>query len=190
MTCIVGVEHDGYVTIGGDSCISDQWEKQTMVSAKVWKRGEFIYGGCGSLRALQIVKFLFSAPQLPDNDDDDAFEEYLVTEWSEVLRETFNAAGAQKIKHEIQETPDSWFMFGVRGRLWTMGPDYSVYQIDRGYNASGSGEQYALGALEATKKSRMPVQDRLEVALNAASAFAPGVAPPYHYVTTHEDAED
>ena len=26
--------------------------------------------------------------------------------------------------------------------------------------------------------------------VNAASAFAPGVAPPYHYVTTHEDAED
>lgn len=190
MTCIVGIEHNGGVTIGADSMISDPWSTQNLrPQAKVWKRGEWVYGGAGSLRALQIVRYIFSAPQLPDADDDDTLEEYLVTEWSEHLRETFNNAGAQKIKHEVQETPDSWYLFGVRGRLYVMQPDYAVYRNDRTYQAIGSGEQYALGALEALKSSRMSAQSKLEVALGAATSFSPSVGGEFHFVSTVEEDE-
>lgn len=186
MTCIVGIEHDGVVTLAADSRLSDMDSHiyQNMVSTKVWTSGEWVYGGCGSLRGLQILRYIFAAPQLPDEDDADTMEEYLVNYWSEELRETFSDAGHQKMKHEVQTTPNTWFMFGIRGRLYLMMYDYAVYRIDRGFQAVGSGEQYALGALEALKGVKMHPQDKLTAALDATSAFCPSVGPPYHYVTT------
>src|ERR1700722_12715907 len=126
MTCIVGIEHDGGITIGGDSMLSDFWSGQTMVTPKVWKSGEFVYGGCGSLRGLQILRYVFAAPQLPDNEDDESLEEYLVNQWSDKLRNTFLEHGHAKIKHEVQSASNTWFLFGVRGRLYTMQNDYSL----------------------------------------------------------------
>ena len=187
MTCIVGVEHDGGVTIGGDSALSDQWSGTSMVSTKVWKRGEWVYGGCGSLRAMQILRYIFSAPQLPDDEDDDSLEEYLVTEWSEALRAAFLDSGNAKIKHEVQSTPNSWFLFGVRGRLYTMQSDFSVWRNDKGYAAIGSGEQIALGALEILKGRRTSASDKILDALKAAAEHVPSVGPPFHVVTTHEE---
>jgi len=190
MTCIVGLEHNGGVTIGGDSMLSDFWAGASMVTPKVWKRGEFVYGYCGSLRAGQILRYIFAAPQLPDSDTDDALEEYLVNEWSETLRQTFLDAGNAKVKHEVQTTPNSWFLFGIRGRLYTMQSDFSVWRTTRGYASIGSGEQFALGALEVLKRSHSSIKHKIETALAAASEHAPTVGPPYYIVSTVDDDED
>lgn len=189
MTCIAGIEHDGGVTIGGDSMLSDFWSGAAMVTPKVWKRGEFIYGFCGSLRAGQILRYIFGAPQLPDDETDDSLEEYLVTEWSETLRAAFLDSGSSKIKHEVQTTPNSWFLFGVRGRLYTMQEDYSVWRTDRGYAAIGSGEQFALGALEVLRNPQMSAEKKITKALEAATEHTPTVGPPFTVVTTVEHSE-
>lgn len=190
MTCIVGLEHNGGVTLGADSMLSDFWAGAAMVTPKVWKTGEWVYGYCGSLRAGQILQHIFSAPQLPDDTDDESFERYLVSEWSETLRAVFLDAGHAKIKHEVQTANDTWFLFGVRGRLYTMQGDYSVWRTDRGYASIGSGEQFALGALEVLKKSHSSVKHKLETALAAAAEHAPTVGPPFHLVSTVDEDDD
>lgn len=187
MTCIVGMEHKGNVTIGGDSMLSDYWAGHPMLSPKVWKTGEYIYGGCGTLRGLQILRWIFTAPQLPDGDTDDDLEQYLVQEWAEYVRQAFIDHGAVKTDREVQGTDGTWFMFGVRGRLYTMQSDFSLYRTSRGYNSIGSGEQFALGALEVLKRSNSSVTHKLETALAAAAEHAPTVGPPYHIVTTEEE---
>ena len=187
MTCIVGLEHNEGVTIGGDSLLSDYWSGAAMVTPKVWKTGEFIYGYCGSLRAGQILQYIFTAPQLPDGNTDEDLELYLVNYWSEALRECFLHAGSAKIKHEVQSTPNSWFLLGVRGRLYTMQSDFSVWRTDRGYAAIGSGEQFALGALEVLKRSHASIESKINSALAAAAEHAPTVGLPFHIVSTVEE---
>ena len=156
-----------------------------MMTPKVWKSGEFLYGYCGSLRAGQILQHIFAAPQLPDDDTDDAIEKYLVQEWSEALRSCFLDSGHAKIKHEVQTANDTWFLLGVRGRLYQMQGDYSVWRVSRGYQAIGSGEQFALGALEVMSKQRKYRAERMILtALAAAAEHAPTVGPPFNVVTT------
>ena len=45
MTCIVGIAHNGKVTIGGDSAGTNNWSQQTIRrDPKVFPLGEFIFG--------------------------------------------------------------------------------------------------------------------------------------------------
>ena len=63
------------------------------------------------------------------------------------------------------------------GRIYTAASNLGVYRSRRGYAAIGSGDQYALGALRATKDQ--PPRARVLAALRAAASHAPTVAGPF-----------
>jgi len=47
MTCIVGINNKGVVTLGSDSQINQGWIKGTKKEGKVFQKGEFLYGVAG-----------------------------------------------------------------------------------------------------------------------------------------------
>ena len=68
-------------------------------------------------------------------------------------------------------------MLVAAGHIYTGASNLGMYRSRRGYAAIGSGDQYALGALHATKD--MPPRARVLAALRAAAAHATTVVGPF-----------
>ncbi len=65
-----------------------------------------------------------------------------------------------------------------------MESDYQIEEAVAGYNAVGSGDDIALGALFATRNGGMGPVERLELALQAASYHNSDTRPPFVFVST------
>lgn len=176
MTCIVGLvdEEGGKVYMGGDSAVSS-FVIQTFVQKKVFRHGDFLIGYSGSVRMLQLLQFAFAPPEHPTEMSS---ERYLTTlfvdELRKLLKETGNAA-----KVNEQETSTGSFLVGYRGRLFRIGFDYAMVEVADGFDAIGSGNEVALGAMYATRHMSLVPQKRLELALCAAADLCFGVRAPF-----------
>jgi ATP-dependent protease HslVU (ClpYQ) peptidase subunit len=78
-------------------------------------------------------------------------------------------------------------LIGYRGGLYVVSSDLGVSDIDRDVMAIGSGGDYALGALYATRESGAHPMDRLRTALAAAATFNASVGPPYAFIMPGND---
>lgn len=176
MTCIVGLVEHGKVFIGGDSCVSRGYIQQTMTAQKkVFRHGNFLIGYSGSLRMEQLLQFAFSPPEHPK---DLSIERYLATLFVDALRNALKEAG-NAMKQNEQESSPGYFLVGYQGRLVTIESDYSFTEIADGFDAIGSGNEVALGAMHATKDMSLIPQKRIELALEAAAAYCRGVRGPF-----------
>lgn len=172
MTCIVGLKHKGRVYLGADSCATRGWDEiHTLVSPKVVRWKDFIVGGCGDFRKLQLVQYgLQIEPQHSEQDD----MHYLVTVFVEGIRKLLKEQGISEIENN-KESADGAFLVGYRGELYFIGSDFAVTnQIDP-YDAIGSGSSYALGALSVLEKSDLSPKKKIRLALQAATRFSNGV---------------
>ena len=78
-------------------------------------------------------------------------------------------------------------LVGCRGGLWSIGPDLFVCE-ESPFAVIGSGRHHGYGAMHALLAAGFEVGRRLiELALRAAAAFAPGVRPPFHFVTLRNE---
>lgn len=175
MTCIVGLIDNGKVYIGGDSCVSRGYVQQTMSSPKVFRNGHFLIGYSGSLRMAELLRFAFSPPEHPK---DISTERYFATLFADALRTTLKDAG-NATKNNEQESSTGYFLVGYQGRLITIEADYSFTEVADGWDAIGSGNEVALGAMHATKDMSLIPQKRIELALDAASTYCRGVCGPF-----------
>jgi len=65
MTCIIGLEEDGRVYMGGDSCTTAGYETRTIKGKKVFfigKNAQILVGASGSGRMTQILQYNFKPP--------------------------------------------------------------------------------------------------------------------------------
>lgn len=179
MTCIVGVEHNGKVIIGGDSAGTDSWGRQHVrADEKVFKVGEFAYGFCGSFRAGQLLRFRVEPPAFNEGQ---SLYEYLATNFVDELRNRLGLGGTRRVENGV-ESQGSAFLVGARGQLFMVMGDFQVGRTVDGYAAVGSGQEVAVGALHATAGLRMTPRRRLTLALDAAAYFDSAVAPPFNFV--------
>ena len=183
MTCCVGFEHDGRVTIGGDSAAIGGLDIDEIEDEKVFSFGDFVFGISGSFRIGQVLRFGCNPPEQRASQDD---LEYLVTDWMDNLRETFRDKGCLST-WDTEDDPfkgsehiDSAFLVGYNGRLYTVSTDLQVLRSRVGYASVGCGAPYALGALYANVDG-LP-RERLERALEAAARFSAGVRAPFYFV--------
>jgi ATP-dependent protease HslVU (ClpYQ) peptidase subunit len=63
MTCIVGVNHNGNIYIGGDSAGVAGLQLQIRSDEKVFLTGDFIMGFTTSFRMGQLLRYAFSPPE-------------------------------------------------------------------------------------------------------------------------------
>ena len=191
MTCIVGLEQDGVVYIGGDSAGVEPWSLSICGRAdeKVFinETGEFIMGFCGSFRIGQLLRYALEVPDQPSKKDDMA---YMVTDFIDAVRNMQKEKGSLKKENELEEHEAS-FLVGYNGKLYVIEEDFQVGRPIENYASVGCGAQIALGAMYATRNSNMTPEERITLALQAATEYSAGVRPPFHILKLEpeKDAE-
>lgn len=177
MTAIVGLIHNGRVLLGCDSSGSNGWTVCTRADTKAFTSGRYVMGFTDSFRMGQILRWSFDPPQPPGNGQ---LERFMCTTWTDALRQALKDGGWAK--KEAEQEVGGCFLVGVSGRLFRVDSDYQVGEVVGGYDAIGSGEQPALGALAATAGLKWGPKRRMRAALEAAEQHIVSVRGPFHYV--------
>lgn len=173
MTCIVGLIDKGSVYIGGDSAGVAGLSISIRSDEKVFANGPFIMGFTSSFRMGQLLRYKFNPPKQLVNQDDMT---YMVTDFVDSTRKCFAENGFGKIP-DRDHNDGGTFLVGYNGNLYTIDRDFQVGTHSQGFDSVGCGSDIALGALYATR-GKKPTE-RVTMALEAASTFSAGVAPPF-----------
>ncbi len=182
MTAIAGIVEQGRVYIGGDSAGTDgRYGQQVRSDRKVFRKDDFIFGGCGSARVNNLLRFRLDPPKPYDWEDlanrDHALA-FMSTRFVEVVRSCLREYGAQMNVHGESQFGAA-FLVGFRGCLYKVDGDYQVAVSEDPFDATGAGEMIALGSLHSTVGTGLGPQRRLEMALQAASRYNASVRPPF-----------
>jgi ATP-dependent protease HslVU (ClpYQ) peptidase subunit len=178
MTCIVGIEHQGKVYIGGDRAGTENGMIVRVAQPKVFASDGYLMGYTTSFRMGQILQHCFIPPPVDKSDDLIGF---MVRKFVPALQRALAAGEWLKTKDGRQEA--GTFLVGVQGRLFVVEDDFNVHSSRHGFYAVGSGAAVALGALwqsmpENARTSDNP-KDRLRMALEAAQELTTAVAGPF-----------
>lgn len=190
MTCVVGWldGRSGKVHMGVDSAGTSWNSIRTRKDPKLFRveaksaRGRiadtFLVGCCGSFRLMQLLQFHLELPARPKTQDP---YEYMVREFIPAVRKATAEGGFQKAKAGQESIDDASFLVGFAGRLFLVASDFQVEERDEPFNATGSGEFYALGALYILGDQELPPENRLTRALEAATYYNPNVRGPFAF---------
>lgn len=173
MTCIIGLQHEGRVYIGGDTLATFGWEAAQLSDGKVFRSGDFIIGVAGDIRFLDLVRYAFDTPVDPNKIYD---MRYMVRDFVPALRTLLKDSGAMG-KNDEKDSAGSHMLVGVCGQLYHITSSFSVTTRTEGFNCIGSGDAYALGAMEALKG--LPPKERILRALEISAKFSIGVREPF-----------
>lgn len=172
MTCIVGVEHNNKVYIGGDSMAAAGWDSHTIDFKKVFRNGEFLIGYSNSFRMGQLLQHSLSIPKQNNIDD----YSYIITCVVPTVQELFIDNRFGKLSDNRVEGGD--FLLGYRGKLYKIDSDFQVMRYKSGVYALGCGYAYALGSVITNKSD--DVKERILTALSVSAEFSNGVCPPFY----------
>lgn len=177
MTCIVGLEHEGKVYIGGDSAGVNGWTMMVRADEKVFTNGPFVMGFTSSFRMGQLLRFALHVPSRAEDQADDY--EFMCTTFIEAVRKCLKDGGFAKVENGVDSA--GVFLVGYRGRLYYVDVDFQVGRAASGYSACGCGDEIALGALAVTSGAfALDPEQRVRRALEAAQAHSAGVRGPFH----------
>jgi ATP-dependent protease HslVU (ClpYQ) peptidase subunit len=154
------------IIFGADSAGSAEYAIMTTRSRKIFKKRNLLFGVAGSWRHMQIIHHTFSPPEHPAACSDEA---YITVHVLDALKQTLQERGV----HDLSECS---ILLGYRQQLYRVNHDYGVL-ISHSYDAIGSGDDVAKGALFATQ--HLPPVDRVTIALHAATEHTAFVRPPY-----------
>lgn len=175
MTCIVGLEHKGSVWIGGDSAgTASNMHQRIRKDPKVFVRGDFIIGFCGSFRMGDLLKHTMNLPGCGDGIDP---VQFMVNDFVTSLRECLDEEN-KNIKDE-REKLSPYILVGLKGKLFNVQGDYQVGQPASGFDAVGSGADIAIGAMHASRRSLISSKARITQALEASALNNAAVRPPF-----------
>jgi hypothetical protein len=191
VTCIVGLEHEGRVYIGGDSAGVSGWSLTVRADSQVFLRdvphiGPAAFGFTSSFRMGQIIRYAFEPPSPKADAEPADIDAYLVAEFIPALRKAFNDHGYEGAKDGRKE--GGTFLLGIAGCLYCVDSDYQVGRAVAPYDAVGCGNDVAIGALHVEMTGGVDTKDGtardiVVSALEAAEAHNAGVRGPFHVVS-------
>lgn len=182
MTCIVGMldKETNKVIIGGDSAATNNYYSiEIRKESKVFKIGDFVIGCTSSYRMIQLLKFSFKPPEIGDRN----IFEYLCTDFVNGIRECFKNGGFIQ-SYESGDERGGTFLVGYKDRLFRIDDDFSVSENISNFNACGSGDENALGALCALQDENISTVEKLTKTLAVCELLNKSVAKPFHFLTT------
>ena len=179
MTVIIGYvdKQNDTVYMGADSRTSQSTYVDTWNDQKVFIKGDFLLGACGTLRGLNVLKYQFEPPEHPENM---SVEQYINSLFINELQYDFTNLGVKEFdKDEGIELSSTLVLVGYKGRLFEIGADFSVHESTGFFRTIGSGGQIALGVLLATEDDMFSIEHKIYNALSLTSMIDAGVGPPY-----------
>ena len=182
MSCVVGVERDNEVWIGGDSAVAREEDEVSYagLTPKVFNRPYqnrmLIMGYIGSFRFGQILQYHLdgkAARSHPSSID------FIVTSLVPSIRQALRKNGWLSVENEREGGCE--FLLGYQGGLYEIGDEFEVTRASSGYLALGAGQDFALGAISALLKREpeIPPKELVEAGLVAAAEFVSSVRPPF-----------
>ncbi|WP_019012215.1 hypothetical protein [Deinococcus aquatilis] len=181
MTLIVGLIHDGIPYLASDSCSSNGYTYNLTAGSKLFVNGGLSIGYTSSFRMAQLLEYSFAPPKRPK---DTPALTYLARDVVPSLRKLFKEGGYGTVTHN--EETGGQFLVVLDEQLFTVQSDFSVSAWREPFAAVGSGEQAALGALWATDGLKLPPEQRLLLALEAAESVIPTVRSPFYLMAGAE----
>jgi len=168
---------DGIVMVS-DSEITSGWTKDNDGYNKLWvdDRGNFLIGGCGTVRGIQIFKYWVELP-LYNGDNPEKFG---VEQIAPLLRNALSEHGALTVNKK-EEFFEGEFLMAWGDTLIVISSDFSICVPTSGRYATGSGQSEALGHLGNT--GPWTKADVIEAA-RKATITAVGVGGPLWVGTT------
>ena len=171
MTCIVGLEYNGGVVIGGDVQGTGHNNKIVHTQPKVFNKRGIIFGFTTSYRFGQLLEHALPDPVIPD--DPDEIYRWLITVIVPSIKSTLKDNGYDGGGN---------CLIGVKDQLWELQNDFSVLRSVKGYGSVGSGYEYATGCL-FSKLTSLPESEitypiaraAVQQAILAAGTFSPTV---------------
>lgn len=179
MTCIVGLEKDGHIYLGGDRAASTPMSVIESGRPKVFTKGPFAIGYSGSFRVGQVIEHLMGIPpHHPESTD----LEYMVGGLIEHIRFCLKSSGVVDINNAV-EISRGTMLIGYNGTLYEMDSDFQC--LPKRYAAIGSGFLPALGVLHyiTTNEENYNEVSTVQSALEAGAHFNPFVREPFDMVT-------
>ena len=177
MTCIVGLEHDGRVLIGGDVQGTGRNNKVVHTQPKVFNRTGIIFGYTTSYRFGQILECGIQDPVVPDKEND--IYRWLINVLIPDIRANLKSSGFEG---------GGSCLIGIKSQLWELQPDFSVLRSVRGYAAVGSGCEYAMGSMMSIcaefPKTRNDAERAISRSIEAAGTFSPSVGIESRIIST------
>lgn len=177
MTCIVALEHQGKVYMGGDSAACEGWNICETSRPKVFYLGNMVIGYTSSFRMGQLLQYNLSAPKREHSNNDDM--RYLVAQFIPAVRDCLKVGGYTKIENNQEE--GGIFLLGWYGKIYKITGDFQVLNTVGKFTAIGCAEHYAMGALAAMNVAG-PEKAILR-ALEIAGTFSNGVRGPYYVLS-------
>lgn len=175
MTCIVGIEVPGGVWLGADSFVGSGSYADVCTKSKLFRRAGWYAGVAGSSRVATVLEHIFEWPTAPAVVDDAAVARLAHDIGKALAADDYSATvenGGKSISMEV--------LVAAGGRLYSIGSACGVHRSRHGYIAAGSGENYALGAVMASKGR--PPRERVLAGLRAAARHTPTVCGPFRLV--------
>lgn len=182
MTCVVGIQHETGVYIGGDSAGVAGWKLTVRADPKVFRVGEFLYGIAGSFRMGNLLRYAFVPPPPPRKRKH--LHAYMATAFVDTLRAVVEAGGYRERKNEVESLHNGSVLIGIHGWLFDLDNDFQIGIPADGYTAIGCGSEVALGSLYTTQEENGSTEFyhpeiRVHRALEAAEAHNIGVRGPF-----------
>jgi len=181
MTCIVAIEHQGKVYMGGDSAAAEGWDIRETACPKVFYLGNMVVGYTSSFRMGQLLQYNLEVPKREHSNNDDM--RYLVAQFIPAVRDCLKTGGYTKIENNQEE--GGIFLLGWYGKIYRIYGDFQVLSTISKFAAVGCGENYAMGALAAIFAQTRNPNPEVEIlrALEIAGTFSSGVRGPYYVLS-------
>lgn len=163
MSCVAALKHNGKVYVAADSLSSSEDKLYYRKDKKMFRNGKYLIGFCGSVRTGQVLTEKFWRPptdiySVPDH-----------------LIKLMEAKGCLITAEDQSKNCGCNFIFATKKEIYEILVDFQLVEPRDDYTAIGSGADYALGSLFSTKGTNLKPEERLRLAIEAASYFSSSV---------------
>lgn len=182
MSTIVAIKTEDRIWVGADRQSTDGTEKRTLANGKISlkhvvvsdmsARRPVLVGLVGFQRSLTIMKYNLEPPRSPEGiSPEEYLGEFFIPAWKACLKQNECIEEFEKSKMPKGDT----LLIGYQGVLAMIGLDFALSVYNDGYDAIGSGYEYALGALRVFYEAGATnAEQSIERSLEVANHFDPG----------------
>jgi ATP-dependent protease HslVU (ClpYQ) peptidase subunit len=172
MTTIAAIQGDGWAVIAGDSQSSDgDGFAINIPTGKIFKNNELIIAGAGQVRGINLLEHGWEAPAVKLKNIDKYVTSILVPS----IRKCFSMADYEYKRDGESVENDNIFIICIQHQIYRIESDYSWERSADNIYVAGSGERFALGALEALNAGSVETvtqaKNHLRKAIKIASKY-------------------